>query len=388
MFTTRSRGDDRGRFRINPYAGSHFGMRAVPPSGQPYLPAESEFDWTTAAVKKELDLTLPRGVLIRGKVTEQGTGRPVPGAGIRFVATDRPSRRISGDASAGDDGSFGVAVPPGGGYLLVLGPSLDYVPRPIAGGELYGRRGDARSWRRYYAHDIIPYDVRAGASPREVKATLKPGRTLRGRLVGPGGRAVKDAVILIRQKIHLGEFVWRPLIPSTPPTAASKLPGFDPEATAPAYFLDADDEWGAAVELSGRQADEALTIQLQPCGRAKARFVGAGGRPVAGLNVLRYFHLLMTPGAMLRIIGDDNDPLPADTGYPLHFDTGHYPNGPIADADGRVVLPDLIPGAPYRISDWSTRNDPSRGVQIRKDFTVRPGETLDLGDILIEKPPG
>ena len=388
MFTTRSRADDRGRFRINPYAGNHFGMRAVPPSGQPYLPAESEFDWTTAAVKKELDLTLPRGVLIRGKVTEQGTGRPVPGAGIRFVATDRPRRRISGDASAGDDGSFRVAVPPGRGYLLVLGPSLDYVPMPIAGGELYGRRGDARGWRRHYAHDIIPYDVGAGASRQEVRATLRPGRTLRGRVVGPEGRAVGDAVILIRQQINLREFVWRAVDPIHARDGRFELPGFDLEATAPAYFLDAAHEWGAAIELSGRQADEALTIQLQPCGRAKARFVGPGGQPVAGLNVLTYFHLLMTPGAMLRIIGEDNDPLPADTGYPLHFDFGHYPDGPIADADGRVVLPDLIPGAPYRISDWSTRNDASRGVQIRKDFTVRPGETLDLGDILIEKPPG
>ncbi len=48
--------------------------------------------------------------------------------------------------------------------------------------------------------------------------------------------------------------------------------------------------------------------------------------------------------------------------------------------------PALIPGALYRISDYSIINDP-KGLQIRKDFTVKPGETLDLGDILIEKPP-
>jgi hypothetical protein len=26
------------------------------------------------------------------------------------------------------------------------------------------------------------------------------------------------------------------------------------------------------------------------------------------------------------------------------------------------------------------------GVRVRKDFTVKPGETVNLGDILIEKP--
>ena len=39
-----------------------------------------------------------------------------------------------------DDGSFQIAVPPGKGHLMVLGPTLDYIPREIGGGELYGRR--------------------------------------------------------------------------------------------------------------------------------------------------------------------------------------------------------------------------------------------------------
>ena len=57
------------------------------------------------------------------------------------------------------------------------------------------------------------------------------------------------------------------------------------------------------------------------------------------------------------------------------------------DADGRITLPVLIPGATYRFIDYTTVVRGQTGPEIRKEFTVKPGETLDLGDIRIEKPP-
>lgn len=49
------------------------------------------------------------------------------------------------------------------------------------------------------------------------------------------------------------------------------------------------------------------------------------------------------------------------------------------DADGRVTLPNLIPGVTYRISPLAS-NDP-----VLRAFTVRPGETLNLKDIVFRK---
>jgi hypothetical protein len=46
-----------------------------------------------------------------------------------------------------------------------------------------------------------------------------------------------------------------------------------------------------------------------------------------------------------------------------------------------VTIPALIPGATYRLAIPGTT-----GTQRHKDFTVKPGETIDLGDILIERP--
>ena len=53
--------------------------------------------------------------------------------------------------------------------------------------------------------------------------------------------------------------------------------------------------------------------------------------------------------------------------------------------EGRIVFPALIPGAAYRVVD-ATRIREGVDPQVRKEFTVKPGETLDLGEIRIEKP--
>ena len=59
---------------------------------------------------------------------------------------------------------------------------------------------------------------------------------------------------------------------------------------------------------------------------------------------------------------------------------------PRTDAEGRITLISLIPAHFYRIIDFSTVNDQDKGVQVRKEFTVKPGESLDLGEIRIDKP--
>ena len=68
-------------------------------------------------------------------------------------------------------------------------------------------------------------------------------------------------------------------------------------------------------------------------------------------------------------------------------DPVNYPNELIPDADGRITLPALIPGATYRVLDYTAAIRGQTGPEIRKEFTVKPGETVNLGDIRIEKPP-
>ncbi len=126
-------------------------------------------------------------------------------------------------------------------------------------------------------------------------------------------------------------------------------------------------------------------IRLQPCGQAQVRFIGPNGKPVAKHRP--HFEFIATPGpSRFSRSKKDRIELAADSDFVANVDRKHYWNGPFTNAEGRITLPALIPGALYRIIDFSTINDQEKGVQIRRDFTVKPGEIIDLGDILIEKP--
>jgi hypothetical protein len=115
-----------------------------------------------------------------------------------------------------------------------------------------------------------------------------------------------------------------------------------------------------------------------------ARFVASNGKPVTKLQPT-FFEFVATPGpSRYSKNKQDQGTRSADADFLPNIDRKHYQwNEPRTDADGRITLPDLIPGALYRITDSSNQD---KGFQVRKDFTVKPGETLDLGDILIEKP--
>jgi hypothetical protein len=387
MINRRFRADDRGRFAANPFPGDYFRVYAFAPRGQPYLTPQLGFAWSKGAVRKELDITLPRGVLIRGRVTEAGTDRPLPGSSIQFI----PVRGRFGEGALSgwqaivasrEDGSFDVAVPPGKGHLLVFGPTGEYVLDEIGANRLYR---DRPGGERYHAHAIIPYEAKAGDSPHDVAAALRRGVTVKGRVEGPGGETIAEAILLSTLHIQPSRPHWRHDFRMKARDGRFEVHGLDRNGATRVSILDADHEWGATVEVSGEQAGEELTIHLQPCGRARARFVGPDGEPVPGHRP--HIEFVATPGpSRMSLREKDQAELSAEADFIANIDRKRYWNDGRTDAEGRFTLISLIPGALYRIVDFSATDDPNKRVQIRRDFTVKPGEMLDLGDILIERP--
>ena len=185
---TRFRADEQGRFTTNPYPGNYFGVSVFSPDGQPYLVPEERFAWTKGTVKKVMEIKVRRGVLIQGKVTVSGTGRPLSGASVQYIPAKNQADVVSGYqavVASTDNGSFQIVVQPGKGHLFVYGPTSDYILETIGSGQML--RADQPGGWRDYAHRIIPYEFAAGRTPHEINVTLRPAKTIKGRAVGPMG---------------------------------------------------------------------------------------------------------------------------------------------------------------------------------------------------------
>ncbi len=395
------RADAEGRFRASGtlLRRARATIEAQAPEGAPYLAASKPVAWPNeAAVEQTFDLALARGVVVRGKVTEESTGRPIAGAVVRVVPTTG-ARNVAQDlavpGATGPDGTYRVAAPPGRGYLVVQGPDDDYVLRVFGGsGSVLGSAPRVEPGHdRFYAHAYRAVDLKPGGPDQEVDLALRRGASVRGRVIGPDGRPVRDARLLSRVvlagaatggwKVWLGARDQGRVI-----GGRFALHGLDVDAEVPAYFFEPGSQLGATTLFSGKSAAAGpITVRLEPCGSARMRLVGPDGQPLPRYPAGNLLMIVVTPGPTYRRNPAKDDPLSADESPWLQIGRERLAPAFTSDAEGRATFPALIPGASYRIVDRTPLSGEGDPV-IRKEFTVKPGESLDLGDILVARPRG
>jgi len=86
MSTVNGKTDDQGKYRINPDAGIRFGVTAYPAKGEPYLAKTIDnIPWGAGLKSKTVDIALPRGVLIRGRVLDVESKAPIAGVNVQYA---------------------------------------------------------------------------------------------------------------------------------------------------------------------------------------------------------------------------------------------------------------------------------------------------------------
>jgi RNA polymerase sigma factor (sigma-70 family) len=205
------RSDAQGRFRLRLAVGDGFFLQAFAPDGQPYLGMEKSIKFPRGTAKQTVRIDLPRGTLVKGKVTEKGSGKPVDQAEIHFqpLRENNPRRRpglLLGEGHSvfsQPDGSYQIIVPPQPGHLLCRIPGEPFLQQVISLSELMTGKPAASDRQfngrpgtdRLYFHAIVPLNFKEPGPAKELPLTVRRGVTLIGRVVGPDGKAIPRAVM-------------------------------------------------------------------------------------------------------------------------------------------------------------------------------------------------
>ena len=368
-----------GTFRLSLPPVGPYRVAVVPPAGEPSLGVVRTLEWNDWEAERTLDVALPAGVEVAGTVKDDA-GKPVPGAVVWYTASSTnklaTTDLLTGrDAAtrAGPDGTFRVVALPGKGKGKVeaFGPTPDYQPATF---DLLKCSACGKAHIRRFEHASVRIEADAGKTPASVAVTLRRGEAVAGRAVGPDGRPIRDGVLIARAVVQpLRNLVPRPLPVRDGDFA---LPGCVPGRVYPVLLLDPADRVGALVELRVPAAGEPPpVVKLLPCGSAELRAVDRAGRPRAGWRA----------GVSVRL-GCDHPatlwPRECRAAGPVEaswFDPRDYLVGPATDADGRVALPALVPGA--EMVPWA--EEPGGGRRwYGKGFSVAPGATLRLPDLV------
>jgi hypothetical protein len=142
----------------------------------------------------EINLALPRPEksILRGRVVEAGSGRPVAEASVIYQPElDNPLNQneyeFDNPVLTDGEGNFALTVLPGAGLLAVEAPTPDFIRVPLT--------SNRSSIALPHGFARLDLPSRKDQDNPPVQITLRKGVKLEARLVGPEGRPVEEMVM-------------------------------------------------------------------------------------------------------------------------------------------------------------------------------------------------
>jgi hypothetical protein len=356
--------DKDGRYRLTGMPrGEGSLIVAQPPKGSSHLGllqpvALNQHDLEPVTV----DFDLRRGVLVKGRVTDKQTGTAVVQAQIEyFVFEDNPWRaeyrdsRFHNYLQTEADGSFEMVVPPGHALIaarattdrFLVGVGAEKIDKQKNGDLMFLPTSPLCDPMAY--HRLLEINPSKDVESLSCNLDLDPGRTLTGTVVDADGKPLAGAKISGLRSYAYTYWENEPL-----KTAQFTVHALTPDRPRLLEVLHEGKHLAGSLALRGDEKGP-VTVKLQPAGTLMGRLVTPSGGPY-------------TRGEMRFGIPQRRDDVTVGT-HPLH----DIPR----DKQGRFRVEGLIPGLKYSLILIPKGN-------VGKEVTVKPGETIDLGDVKIE----
>jgi RNA polymerase sigma factor (sigma-70 family) len=378
-----STSDAQGRYRIAGQPKGAENTLIVTVIGEPYIQVAKTIRDPAGSTPISIDIALKRGVWVIGKVTNRTDGRPVQAVVRYFPLRDNPGLKDCPEASflakfpgndpefvSDADGRFRAIALPNGGMLAVRTIERGYLnARPLtsraAGNVLHPGN---------FMFQMMDYQALVPISPGDVDAivmpdiSLAPGPIQHIQAVGPDGRPVAG----IRVSGHLrdsraGEIKNVPLLSFVHP---------QPGRLETIVILELKQSMGASVDIKGDEADP-IRVVLQPVGTVTGRIVDEDDRPRPNV-LLRVDYRFQSPW----------DPSGGDARYV--FNAERFSEPVLTGTDGRFAIEGLVPGISCCVTPVARSTSGGlfreEGHLHASEWTIKPGEVQEWGDVLATKP--
>jgi hypothetical protein len=306
-----------------------------------------------------VDFALKRGLWVKGRVLEKGTGKPVR-AMVQYVAFEDNAFRNDAPGwtvelhmeNRADDGSFRFPGLPGHTLVGARAWGDEYLVGVGAEGLKPDKMGLLRTYPNYCfvntLHTLAELNPPKGAREVTRDLILDRGQTATVRVVGPDGKPLTCLLVSGRKAYGAG------------------------------YYFEHEASKSNEVTVLGLRAGESRRVLALHQGKklAGSAVVKAGGGPVT---------LKLVPWATLtgRVVTADGQPrsdvtflasTPAGSGF------GSLPQHNLQPGkDGKFRIEGLVPGVKYNII--MIKEGYLFAGNLTAEVTLKPGETKSLGDV-------
>ncbi len=365
--------DAAGRFRLlGVVKASRYTLSAY--AGEPYLPSQQQVSDSEGLKPLPVNFEIVRGVLVKGRITDRQTGKPVVCALWYFPLADNAYfkdlpgkewyRHVSQGHRTDRDGTFRLTALPGSGVIKVraedeaMGLYTEAVMEPAHKSRAYGDDGEGglgqsflsagggiETLTGHHAYRLI--EPALGTDAITCDMQLDRGREVRGTVVGPDGQPVAGATAMGltalggAATLKDASFTAATLNPARPRTVA---------------FVHRGRKLAGHVTLHGDEKGP-VTVRLEPWAAVTGRALDEEGTALADAECHVYYH-----ANMIRWL----------------FETRR--EKVVTDGTGHFRVEGLFPGVPFGINFVKKGKFHDPGDAYRK-LSVRPGQTKELGAV-------
>jgi protocatechuate 3,4-dioxygenase beta subunit len=389
--------DIHGKYKLIGLGADSDRIYAVPPEGLPLVAVERRTKIQPGTAVLTLDMQMPPGVKVHGRVTDLNTGETVRGAVSSYVFSDNPHLKALKPTSLSidrhstqiqGDGRYEIFVLPGPGILaLGLSSSVSQNYRRGIGWDridhhVYRENGNRTLFRtapsmltaynetQLFEVNIPPapgafeFDMVVGERRTDVPLTFTRG--------AEGGRLPSSVYYCSATPDDPGfSLQSRGLSSSVGGSEQAVISFFEGDNARFVQAYDSDKQLAGWTRVS--PDDEAAMIELKEAATVRGRVLKADGTPLADAALRTpYPHDATQKRARLPSQPDG---------------AGYYPS---TDQDGRFQFVGLAPDLPLTI-ELKIYNAAGNTVldqrYLFEDLTLDAGESRDLGELVLNRLP-